>query len=751
MKDSLKFVGFAFLIVVLLVGLGVEETKAQSLIEITPKELVISGIIDTRPFQHPFTVRAVNENITELTFSPGNLMEITEGKYLIPGTNVQVNPAVTRIKKGQSQDFVVTVQNIPESGQYDGAITVSYKEQPVGAQDTLPICVRATKFNVAPPQIILKFEKSFLGIGGTESVPWTLALNEYSGRAPQEMITTLANSTSVRLYPLVHSEDKSQVISQKQILKSVVIDTTLIYQGLTINATFTNPQVTAGKYSGTLTVRSKDFGILTSVPVEAQVRYSSWLAGLLILAGIFVSLMVSWWNTTGKKKNAIIGDALKLREKLSSSDITAICREKIENMLNEVRELLADDKLGDAQKKVDDAKPYLETCVSNKKELLKKADEVKKMIGDLEKNVMERVKGIVNNTNAAVLKAYLPRIKGDLEALKNEIDQEHYQSVDDALKEKITDQEKKLEAFTAPAFDGLLNGLTNLEEDMRRFPQACQNMLKQYFIQPIRDDLSNIKSDIDTKDVCDKIKSAHTQFESVEKLIDKLRKFGRLIEKRQQAGFDMSKAKKELQNCRDYLENGIISMAEGHLNEIEKAIEEVERETVDKVAHSYFKEFEAALNLTDQRERSSKKVEILSKVLDAGGLTEKDELCFREWRNLPEAGVEILPSEAETAQAPSFEAREAPSPSLLQTLQSYGDSFRQWWIPERKEVTINIVLHLIAISILAVLGFSQLYANNPTFGARNVWEEYLALFLWGFGIQTGTATVTGVLKTFRGS
>ncbi|MBE9572326.1 MAG: hypothetical protein IMF11_16990 [Proteobacteria bacterium] len=749
MKDTLKFALFAFLILVLLVGPGVGETKAQSLIEITPKELDISRIIGSQPFQCPFTVRAVNENITDLTFSPGNLMEITRGKSFIPGTNVQVNPAVTRINKGQSQDFVVTVQNIPESGQYDGTITVSYKGQPV--QDTLPISVRAAKFNATPPQIILKFEKRLLSTG--KPIPWTLALNEFSGLAPQEMITTLANNTSIRLDPLIHSEDKSKVISKDKILKSVVIANSSGGQGLTIKATFTNPatftnrQVAAGKYSGTLIVQSTDLGLLTSVPVEVLVRYpSEGLAWLLIFAGILVSMMVTWWNTTGKKKNAIQGDALKLREKLSSSDITAKCREEIENMLNEVHALLDNDKLVDAQNKITDAKTTLETCVDKKKGLLKKADEVKRMMENLENDVMKRVMKLVNNPDAAVLKVYLHSLEGDLKTLKKEIDDEHYESGDDeALKEKITDLQEKLNAFTDPAPDGLLNGLENLEEDMDSFPQEYHVMLEDTFIKDIRDDLRNIRRDIDIGEVRDKIKGAHTQFEDADKLIKDLKKYGELIKKRKESEFDMRTAEKKLKKCKEFLETGNIKMAKELQEDIAKAIKEAEQETMDKVAHPYLKELEAVQNLSDPQERSSKKVEILSKVLDAGGLTEKDELCFREWRNFSRTSVETL-SEVEEAQAPSPEEEETNPPLESHRLQD----FLQWWTPEWKERIIKIALYSMVIIILAVLGFSQLYANKPTFGAEDVFGESLALFMWGFGIQTGTYTAASVLRTFRG-
>ena len=91
-------------------------------------------------------------------------------------------------------------------------------------------------------------------------------------------------------------------------------------------------------------------------------------------------------------------------------------------------------------------------------------------------------------------------------------------------------------------------------------------------------------------------------------------------------------------------------------------------------------------------------------------------------------------SEVEEAQAPSPEEEETNPPLESHRLQD----FLQWWTPVRKELIIKIALHSMVIIILAVLGFSQLYANKPTFGAEDVFGESLALFMWGFGIQTGT-------------
>ncbi len=173
--------------------------------------------------------------------------------------------------------------------------------------------------------------------------------------------------------------------------------------------------------------------------------------------------------------------------------------------------------------------------------------------------------------------------------------------------------------------------------------------------------MRNIRRDIDIEEVRDKIKGAHDQFEMADKLIKDLKKYGELIKKLKESEFDMRTAEKKLKKCKEFLETGNIPMAKEEQEDIKKAIKEAERETMDKVAHPYLKELEAAQNLTDPQEQSSKKVEILSKVLDAGGLTEKDELYFREWRNFSRTSVETL-SEAEEAQAPSPEEEETNPP-----------------------------------------------------------------------------------------
>jgi hypothetical protein len=838
MNFPLKNIAFALLVVILLMGLAAGKAEAQPRIEITPQQLAISGIIGTSPFQYPFTVRAVNENITELTFSPSNLMEISRGKTWITGANVQITPAVNRIKNGQSQEFIVTVQNIPWSGQYEGTIAVSYKEQAADAQDTLSISVRAANFSANPPQIILRFEKSFCGHGGTSDVPWTLALNEDSGRAPQEMMVTLAANASVSLDSLVHSEDKSQVIRPEQILvQPPTIGPKSAGQGLTIKTNFTNPQVTAGKYTGTLTVRDEGMGILALVPVEVQVRYSHWLALLLLLAGIIASSTVSWLNTTGKKKNAISGDAWELRKKLDSAAITKVCRSQMENLLEDVRKHLDKDDFENAQSKIKKATTDLETCESNKKELKKKADEVEGLIKNRWVEVKRRVKAFVGD-EAPVVKNYLPGVKKALEELKTDIEEERYLTVEDsALKEKVDEQNRELNAFDAKP-NGLLDCLEDLVEEPSQLEQDYQGefeqnfmkriteMLKENFITPIERELGWINQQRDVDEIKNKIKTNFTEFEKVDTLLRALRNYKQQIKDLEDKKLNMSKAKGALEKCENYLASGNIDMARNHLGDIENAIVQalaaqspIVNESVSKVLSN----FNFALGLKDRQDRFINMAKIRDEVLKTECITEGDEIARRAMKDLRDIRVRISSSEAKAAPPPTPPSQQViavthrrvnlhagPSESyrkvgeldkdaqvsvigknqdskwfqvpLLDKSWLVADSvvasglenvpfidapsrisdlihkrldlIHQWWTPKRQGWVISIVLNLMVILILVPIGFSQLYVNNITFGATNVWQEYLeylALFLWGFGIQTGTAKAADVLKTFRGS
>jgi hypothetical protein len=75
------------------------------------------------------------------------------------------------------------------------------------------------------------------------------------------------------------------------------------------------------------------------------------------------------------------------------------------------------------------------------------------------------------------------------------------------------------------------------------------------------------------------------------------------------------------------------------------------------------------------------------------------------------------------------------------------DRFKMWWTPELQNWAGKNFLKTVAFLIVAYIGYVQLYANNPTFGAGNTQLEYLTLLLWGFGIQPGTEKAAELFKS----
>lgn len=82
----------------------------------------------------------------------------------------------------------------------------------------------------------------------------------------------------------------------------------------------------------------------------------------------------------------------------------------------------------------------------------------------------------------------------------------------------------------------------------------------------------------------------------------------------------------------------------------------------------------------------------------------------------------------------------APAPStLLLTWEGRGRSANQ-----RLKAYV-LVSYVIAIVFLAGAGFSQLYVDQPTFGA-NRWKDYFALLAWGFGAEASRGAITKLVQ-----
>ncbi|MBK7601505.1 MAG: hypothetical protein IPJ07_24475 [Acidobacteria bacterium] len=66
----------------------------------------------------------------------------------------------------------------------------------------------------------------------------------------------------------------------------------------------------------------------------------------------------------------------------------------------------------------------------------------------------------------------------------------------------------------------------------------------------------------------------------------------------------------------------------------------------------------------------------------------------------------------------------------------------EWRLKLFKRVTF-----VIAVSLMAAAGFSELYISKPTFGA-NAWSDYFSLLAWGFGAEATRSSVTELMKTW---
>jgi hypothetical protein len=61
--------------------------------------------------------------------------------------------------------------------------------------------------------------------------------------------------------------------------------------------------------------------------------------------------------------------------------------------------------------------------------------------------------------------------------------------------------------------------------------------------------------------------------------------------------------------------------------------------------------------------------------------------------------------------------------------------------------TFTLTSYVIAVTLLAGAGFSELYIANTTFGA-NAWADYFALLAWGFGAEATRAAIAQMVRNW---
>lgn len=694
-------------------------------VEIIDAQVVICGSIVGGQFQGAFKLRADGAGVEALTFTPGNLREVVEGKLWLTPANIQITPDANTIGAGQTQEFVVNIQNVPKAGQYDGVIAIRYKGQAADAHDLISLSVRAVKFTPIPPKLLIKLEKCLFCGGGDDPHLRVSVVEEGGGvRLPDELKNKFVSNLSVILAPLTNSEDESQVLypvlSPPLTGGNGVTGSTQDLRAV-LDRTFKHPQVGAGRYVGSLQVRSEGMGLVAAVPVEVRVRYSSYLAWLTILSGILISLLLRWWNTTGKKKNSLQSRAYELSNEIEAAKITESCRRELREILSGLRPVLARDDIDNADKTLVDVRNKLAGCVSEKEVLLKKAAEVRAMLG--ESGAVEgRLKQVFLPSHP-VLAEYWPRVRASLEALESNIREEAY-AAGDALEQAIDAERKRLDEFSGQVLDGLDELAARADGIVRDYrgafgqeADALEGGLNRGYVEVAKSHVAGIRAERDRSQVVAEIREDVDDLRTAERVVRSLINYDRIIKELKGKGVDTREAEGELGGCKVLLNSASISLADEARAKVEGAI---------KLA---FERFSSSASNT----REVKNVERVMQVSIADAAPPPDGRGRDVGRRGADASAAVTPG-----------ARSARLTSSLSKL-------RVSLTPARKERMVNVTLWLIFIPLLAVVGYTQLYEVNPTFGSKSPWQEYVTLFLWGFSIQTGTATVSEVLKTVRGT
>ncbi|HKQ79217.1 MAG TPA: hypothetical protein VJ810_36315 [Blastocatellia bacterium] len=116
-----------------------------------------------------------------------------------------------------------------------------------------------------------------------------------------------------------------------------------------------------------------------------------------------------------------------------------------------------------------------------------------------------------------------------------------------------------------------------------------------------------------------------------------------------------------------------------------------------------------------------------------------------------EVGEAMRQVESEVATLRSFEivaAKSGAGPSDFSVILPDASALGQLSVAEKAEWKLRAfrwVTYIIAVVLLAGVGFGELYVNKPTFGA-NLWSDYFTLFAWGFGAETTRAAFVELAK-----
>jgi hypothetical protein len=111
----------------------------------------------------------------------------------------------------------------------------------------------------------------------------------------------------------------------------------------------------------------------------------------------------------------------------------------------------------------------------------------------------------------------------------------------------------------------------------------------------------------------------------------------------------------------------------------------------------------------------------------------------------PILGTEALEADSAMTEPEPLPPQPATSPDTLPQRPALEERIRNattrlWWFA--------MVSYVVVVALLAMAGYSELYAANPTFGATPA-SDYATLLAWGFGAETSRAAIVELGRTWQ--
>ena len=713
--------------------------------------LALQGLIGAAAatLQTEFTLTATRA-VTGIKLTPSSFKEERRDVW-IAGNSV-TDSAPADLAEGESEIVTVTVSGVSAPGLYRGNLAIGHDG--AGAPSAqLAVTVEAVQLAPSPEEIEFELVRpGIFGIGGSGVFETELELFQIDERPSSALMDGLRKELQVKLTPLRQEDEKSKVLRVARPRDEVG------FGGDTLNLRFAlakpdseeeqpadtrpasktaldkgappaegerpgsageepapesggGPRMLTGSYTGTLRLSHPKLGSVAAVPVKVNVKASTWQAWLMMALGVVTSWFITYWQTTGKARNAQRGTLGRLRARVESSALTAASRRDLESRIAKGYDLVAAGKTAEADTLISEIETALPTAIDSKRALVAKAAEVEGM-----QTPIARTRHVLAETfqeNQPVFR-YLDGLFVRVERLKKEIELEVYAAAtDQTLLDEVT------------AIKTAQTQLATVAEQVRRagyevdriaavfqrsFPteKPIRKALDNAFVRDVREKLGLAPDEEAVTALATSMSAVASSLVGVDSAVRRLRFFQEHISSHQETGSRMAKSAKAIAAHIADLRLGQVPTA-SKLDELIRLISE------DLGATASTRALAKTPEITKLARRDNEaRIELISRVIEVPFMAKK------------------------APKPPADEAPPVPWPQkLLDQLT-----------PKRKERVVNILLYAVAFAITLPIGMIQTYYNDETFGG---FMAYLAVFLWGFGIQTGTATAASVLTTIRGS